>query len=84
MRYTFVDRAEAPARLPARGRRRFPDIDGLIAALEPGKVAKIELDEGEKTRVVTEHLFKSAAHQRRLLTVWEVGGILYAELVTDE
>ena len=81
MNYTLIDRQEAPARAPERGRRRVPGMDELVGSLVPGKVARIELGEDEKPLRVTDQLFKTAARQGKTVVVWEVGGVLYAELV---
>ena len=81
MNYTFIDRLEAPARPPERAKRRMPAVTELVDALSPGKVARIELEEGEKALRVTDQLFKTAARQGKVVDVWEVGGVIYAELI---
>ena len=81
MNYTLIDRQEAPARLPERGKRRIAGMEELVGGLVAGKVARIELAEGEKPRAVTEQVFKTAARQGKMVDVWDVGGVLYAELV---
>lgn len=81
MNYTFIDQQDAPARSPERGRRRVAGLDELVAGLTPGKVGRIELDEEEKPRAVTDQLFKTAARSGKLVDVWEVGGIIYTEIV---
>ena len=82
MNYTVIPSQEAPARAPERARRRIQGMEELVAALEPGKVARIELSDDEKARVVTEQLFKTATRSGKLVDVWEVGGVLYAELAS--
>ena len=84
MNYTVIDRSEAPARRPERDKRRIPGIEELVGGLAPGKVARIELAEGERPRAVMEQLFKTATRQGKMLDIWEVGGILYAELAQTE
>ncbi|HEU5433207.1 MAG TPA: hypothetical protein VFU81_16185 [Thermomicrobiales bacterium] len=84
MQYTFVDRMEAPAAAPDRAKRRIPGVDELVAGLEPAKVAKIALEDGEKPRVIAEQLFRTAARQRKLIDVYEVGGVLYAEMISTD
>ncbi|MCC6312623.1 MAG: hypothetical protein IT337_01320 [Thermomicrobiales bacterium] len=81
MQYEIIERAEAPAQGPDRRRRRAPEIDEMVGALKPGKVARIELGENEKPRPFVEQVFKSAARQGKIVDVWEVGGLLYAEQV---
>ncbi|MDP9365638.1 MAG: hypothetical protein M3Q10_15690 [Chloroflexota bacterium] len=82
MNYTVIAREEAPARGPERNRRRVQGMEALVAALEPGKVARIELADEEKPRAVTEQLFKTATRAGKLVDVWEVDGVLYAEIAT--
>jgi hypothetical protein len=79
MNYTFIDRSDAPARAPERARRRVEGMDELIAALEPGKVARIEMSENEKPRGVADQVYKTATRSGMLVDVWDVGGILYVE-----
>ena len=81
MNYTFVPKAEAPAQMQGRQKRRLAGADELIGGLAPGQVARVELGEGERVRPVMEHLFKSAARQGRFIDIWEVGGLLYVELL---
>ncbi len=81
MNYTFIDQKDAPARSPERGRRRIAGIDELVEGLTPGKAVRIELNEEEKPRAVTDQLFKTAARTGKLVDVWEVDGIIYAEIV---
>ena len=83
MQYAYIDQAEAPAPAPDRAKRRVAGVEELVAGLEPGKVAKIELEDGEKPRPILEQLFKAAARQRKLIDVYDVGGLLYAEMMTD-
>jgi hypothetical protein len=80
VRYTIVDRQEAPARSPERAKRRVEGMEALVASLEPGKVARIELGEDENPRRVSEQLYKTANRSGKLVETWEVGGILYAEV----
>ena len=80
MNFTLIDRQEAPARAPERAKRRIRGMDELVASLVPGKVARIELAEGDKPLRVSDQLFKTATRQGKLVDVWEVGGILYAEV----
>lgn len=83
MNYTMIAKTDAPARLPERLRRRILGMEELVGGLTAGQVARIELQEGEKPRVVTEQLFKTAARHGKLVDVWEVGDVLYAELATS-
>ena len=83
MNYTLIDHQEAPARGPERSKRRIPGMEELVGSLEAGKVARIELAEGEKPRMVTEQLFKTATRAGKMVDVWEVGGVIYAELAAS-
>jgi hypothetical protein len=82
MQYTYIDQSDAPAPAPDRAKRRIAGVEELVAGLTPGKVARIELGEGEKPRPVVEQLFKAAARQRKLIDVYDVGGLLYAEMAS--
>lgn len=82
MNYTVIAREDAPARGPERTKRRIAGMEELVATLAPGKVARIELAEEERSRVVMEQLYKTATRAGKLVDVWEVGGVLYAELAT--
>jgi hypothetical protein len=84
MHYTLIDRAAAPARMPDRGKRRSPEIDQLVAALTPGKVARVELTADEKPRGIIYRILRSAARQGRVVDAWEVGGFVYAELARSD
>ena len=84
MQYTLIDSSEAPARMPRRARRRHPEIEELIAALEPGKVARITVPKGTKGRSVGYRIMQTAARRRKMIDVWEVGGVLYAELAEPD
>ncbi|MDQ3780702.1 MAG: hypothetical protein M3354_09190 [Chloroflexota bacterium] len=82
MKHSMIEQSDAPARPPERGKRRVSGMDELVETLMPGKVARIEIEEDEKQRNVTEQLFKTAARSGKLVDVWEVGGILYAQVLT--
>jgi len=82
MNFTIIAREEAPARAPERTKRRIPGVVDLVGSLEPGKIARIELAEDERARVVTEQVFRAATRAGKLVDVWEVDGVLYAELAT--
>jgi len=84
MLYTMIPKSEAPAQGPERRKRRIPEIDDLVTALEPGTVARIELGEDEKPRPIIEQIFKAGARQGKVVDVWEVGGQLYAERLTGD
>lgn len=79
MNYTMIAKSEAPAQGPERRKRRIPAIDELISSLQPGSVARIELAEDEKPRPVIEQIYKAGARHSKVVDVWEVGGLLYAE-----
>jgi len=78
--YTIIEREAAPARSPERTKRRIEGMDSLVSSLEPGKVARIELGDDENPRRVSEQVYKTANRSGKLVDIWEVGGILYAEV----
>lgn len=82
MNYTVMAREEAPARPPERIKRRPAGIDELIAALEPGKIARVDLGEDERSRPMIEQIHRAGTRAGKLVDVWEVAGTLYAELAT--
>ncbi|MGI9253019.1 MAG: hypothetical protein ACR2J8_04680 [Thermomicrobiales bacterium] len=83
MNFEIIDKSDAPAQGPERRKRRNPAIEEMVTSLEPGKVARIQLDEDEKPRPLVEQIFKTGARQGKIVDVWEVGGLLFAEQVTD-
>lgn len=83
MQFTIIDRADAPAQGPDRRKRRNPEIEAMVAQLTPGQVARIELNEDEKPRPLVEQLYKAAARGGKIIDIWEVGGLLYAENIAD-
>lgn len=84
MKYGYLAKADVPPPSLDRKKRRVAGVDELVAGLLPGQVARIEIEEGEKALLVTEQLFKTAVRQRRLVEVWEVGGILFAALAAAD
>ena len=84
MQITIIPKAEAPARGPLRPKQRSPEAEALVDGLAPGQVARIELGDGEKPRPITEHLYRAATRRGKLIDIWEVGGIFYAELVATD
>ena len=81
MNYTLIDRQDAPPMptLP-RGTRRLKDVNALLGELSPGKVAKIELSEGERPNNIRNQLYQAAVRQGARLQVWDHEGVLYAAL----
>ncbi len=84
MNYTMIDRQDAPARAPQRRKRRIEGLEDLVASLAPGRVARIQLGENEKARPVLEQIYRTASRSGKLVEVWEVGGVLYAELAGED
>lgn len=82
MKFTYLTKADAPSMALVRKKRQYPGVDEVIAGLTPGHVARIELEEGERTRAAAEQLFQVANGQGSLLRVWEIGGVVYAELAS--
>lgn len=80
MQFEMIAKADAPAQGPDRRKRRMPQIEEMVDQLEPGKVARIQLGEEEKPRPLIEGIYKAAARRNKVVDVWEVGGLLYAEL----
>ncbi len=83
MNFEIIEKSDAPAQGPERRKRRNPAIEEMVGLLEPGKVARIKLDEDEKPRPLVEQIFKTGARNGTIVDVWEVGGLLFAEQVTD-
>jgi hypothetical protein len=83
MNYEIIEKSDAPAQGPDRRKRRLPAIEEMVAALEVGKVARIQLADDEKPRPIIEQIFKTGARHGKIVDVWEVGGMLYAEQVAD-
>ena len=81
MQFEMIAKADAPAQGPDRRKRRMPQIEELVGQLEAGRVARIQLAENEKPRPIIEAVYKAAARQNKVVDVWEVGGLLYAEAV---
>ena len=54
-------------------------MEGLVASLAPGKVARIIPEEGKNSLRTVSQLYKTATKAGKLVNVWEVGGIIYAE-----
>jgi hypothetical protein len=81
MDYTVIDRVDAPAPAPERSKRRIPELDTLIDSLAPGKVARIVPEEGRNSLRTVDQIYKTATKAGKLVNVWEVGGVIYAEPV---
>lgn len=85
VQYTLIEHDEAPPRpMARRGGRRHREVDALIGALSPGKVARIELAEEDKPGGVRKQLFEAAARTGRPVEVWEQDGVIYAGLAQRE
>jgi hypothetical protein len=84
MQFEMIAKADAPAQGPERRKRRMPQIEEMVGQLEPGMVARIQLGEDEKPRPVLEAIYKAAARRNKVVDVWEVGGLLYAEAIGGE
>jgi hypothetical protein len=83
MNFEIIEKSEAPAQGPERRKRRNPAIEEMVSLLEPGKVARIKLDDDEKPRPLIEQIYKTGARNGKIVDVYEVGGMLFAEQVLD-
>ena len=86
MRYTLIDEREAPPRPTLRrgGKRRL-EMNDLLEALTPGKVAKIEPAADGKQSGIRGLLFDAAASLGKRVEVWEdADGAVYAKLMAGE
>lgn len=81
MQFDMIAKADAPAQGPDRRKRRMPQIEEMVGQLDAGRVARIQLGEDEKPRPIVEAIYKAATRQHKVVDVWEVGGLLYAEAV---
>lgn len=84
MQYEMIPKAEAPAQGPERRKRRLPEVEELVKALDGSTVARIKLGEDERPRQVVEQIFKTGVRLGRPVDVWEVGGFLYVETVKPD
>lgn len=85
MKYTLIDREKAPQRETGSSpSKRRQESERIVAALIPGKVAKIELDSKDTPRGVKASLTRAAKRQNRQVHSWEINGVVYAELARSE
>lgn len=85
MKYTLIDHEKAPQRETGSGpSKRRQESERIVAALIPGKVAKIELGPKDTPRGVKASLTRAARRQDRKLHSWDVNGVVYAELIQSD
>ena len=81
MKFTVIDRSKAPEPPRPGASKNVAVYDRLVAALEPGKVARIEPDPNETPRGIKTSLARAAKRAGRQLRSWDHGNVVYVELV---
>lgn len=84
MKYTLIDREKAPAESLQTTTERRRQSEQIVAALVPGKAAKIELGPKDTARGVKASLTRAAKRQNRQVRSWDINGVVYAELDQSE
>ena len=80
MKWTQVDQSRAPRPSRQGGTRRSVAFDRLVEGLVDGKVARIELEEGDTLRGLRASITRAAGRYGVRVQVWEHEGDLYAAL----
>lgn len=80
MKYTLIDREKAPTESLQTTSERRRQSEQIVAALVPGKAAKIELGPKDTARGVKASLTRAAKRQNRQVRSWDINGVVYAEL----
>ena len=83
MRATLIDASEAPPRPGGPSSKRTTLVTNIIASLVPGKVAKVELENGETARGAKASLTRAAKKLGKTVSVWDSESVVYAQL-SDE
>ena len=84
MKYTLIDREKAPTESIQTTSERRRQSEQIVAALVPGKAAKIELGPKDTARGVKASLTRAAKRQNRQVRSWDINGVVYAELDQSE
>ncbi len=84
MKYTLIDREKAPTESIQTTSERRRQSEQIVAALVPGKAAKIELGPKDTARGVKASLTRAAKRQNRQVRSWDINGVVYAELDPSE
>ncbi len=84
MKYTLIDREKAPTESLQTTSERRRQSEQIVAALVPGKAAKIELGPKDTARGVKASLTRAAKRQNRQVRSWDINGVVYAELDQSE
>ncbi|MDP9367341.1 MAG: hypothetical protein M3Q03_03530 [Chloroflexota bacterium] len=80
MKFTLIDRGKAPAPPTRATTGRVKESDRLVAALVPGRVARVEPAEGESLRGLKASITRAAARTGQKVRAWDHDGALYVEL----
>lgn len=82
MRYEIIDADQAPPKPKTPPSKRTELINRIIRDLEPGKVAKIELENGETVRGTKTSLSRAAKKLGVSVSAWQGGDAVFLELST--
>ncbi len=82
MRYEIIDANQAPPRPKTPPSKRTELINRIIGDLEVGKVARIELENGETVRGTKTSLSRAAKKLGVAVSSWQSDDTVYLELST--
>jgi hypothetical protein len=83
MKSKLIDSSKAPRPGKKPTTKAADQSRQVIESLVPGKVAQIELAEGENVRGVKVSLTRAARTLGTEVTLWDNDGVIYAELTKD-
>ncbi len=84
MKITVIEASEAPTRPGGPMSKRTAAITELLAALAPGKVARVELEASETARGAKASITRAAKKRGREVAAWDSDGVVYAQLADGE
>ena len=80
MNYTMIDADKAPPKPPKTLSRMARETHTLVASLSTGKVARVEVSEGESLRGIKASITRAAKRMDKSVRTWDHDGRVYAEL----
>ncbi len=80
MKYELVDRKDVPDPIKPSQSKMMNDSMELINALTSGKVAKIEIEDGAKSRGIKSSLTRASKKLNKPVHIWEAENNIYVEL----